>query len=441
MYKALSLFAAVAYANTNADDTTGIFGDAEQWKTGFVTVDSYGDDIFYWAFESRQAPETDPLVLWLTGGPGCASEVALFYENGPYQFNDDGSLRTNPNSWNEISNLLYVDQPIGTGYSKGGIHDARNETEVAADMAEFLRGFLVQNPQFEGRDFYITGESYAGHYVPAISHYLLNEATDVNLNLKAIAIGNGLTDPFAQYPAYATFSYENDLITKQWEEVLNGGFKACQALIYESNHKDGRVLDIAALEFCQILADTCIGNPMSPKFNVYDIRIPCDTPPLCYDFGQSDVFLNRADVQETLGTTGRTWVECDSLVHTYLLGDWMTNLMPQVADMLDNTDLQVLVYSGDKDWICNWRGGEAWTAATKWNGKEQFNAAEYESWTVDGEAAGEMRQYGNLHFLRVYEAGHMVPMDQPVNALAMVQRMLANDWNLSESKEMLEIME
>merc|ERR1712156_761518 len=142
--------------------------------------------------------------------------------------------------------------------------------------AEFLRGFLVQNPQFEGRDFYITGESYAGHYVPAISHYLLNEATDVNLNLKAIAIGNGLTDPFAQYPAYATFSYENDLITKQWEEVLNGGFKACQALIYESNHKDGRVLDIAALEFCQIL-----------------------------------------------------------------------------ADMLDNTDLQVLVYSGDKDWICN----------------------------------------------------------------------------------------
>ena len=166
-----------------------------------------------------------------------------------------------------------------------------------------------------------------------------------------------------------------------------------------------------------------------------------DSPPLCYDFSQSDTFLNRADVTAALGTTGRKWVECDQMVHTYLLGDWMTNLMPQVAEMLDKTDLEVLVYSGDKDWICNWRGGEAWTAATKWNGKEQFNAAEYESWTVNGEAAGEMRQYGNLHFLRVYEAGHMVPMDQPVNALAMVQRMLANDWNLSESKEMLEIME
>lgn len=432
MYKALALFAATAYANTNADDTTGIFGDAEQWKTGTVSIDSYNDDIFYWMFQSRESYETDPLVLWLTGGPGCASEVALFYENGPYQFNEDSTLKSNPYSWNAVSNLLYVDQPIGTGFSKGGIHDARSETEVAEDMAQMLRGFLVQNPEFEGRDFYITGESYAGHYVPAISHYLVNEATDVNLNLKGIAIGNGLTDPYQQYPAYATFSYENDLISKKWEDVLKGGFTACQGLIYESQHKESKVLDVAALEFCQILADTCIGNPLHPAFNVYDIRIPCDSPPLCYDFSQSDAFLNRDDVQETLGVSGRKWVECDQMVHTYLLGDWMTNLMPQVADMLDNTDIEVLVYSGDKDWICNWRGGEAWTAATKWAHKDEFNAAEYEKWMVNGEAAGEMRQYGNLHFLRVYEAGHMVPMDQPQNALEMVKRMIANDWKLTE---------
>jgi cathepsin A (carboxypeptidase C) len=150
MYKLISfaglLTAFVAQANTNADDTTGIFPGDDQWKTGTVSIDSFKDDIFYWMFESRDAPATDPLVLWLTGGPGCASEVALFYENGPYQFNEDGSLRTNPNSWNEVSNLLYVDQPVGTGFSKGGLHDARSEQEVAADMAVMLRGFLEQNP-------------------------------------------------------------------------------------------------------------------------------------------------------------------------------------------------------------------------------------------------------------------------------------------------------
>ena len=163
--KALALFATVAYANTNADDTTGIFGNAEQWKTGFVTVDSYKDDIFYWMFQSRSEPSTDPLVLWLTGGPGCASEVALFFENGPYQFAEDGSLKTNANSWNEVSNLLYVDQPIGTGFSNGGIHDARSELEVAEDMAIMLRGFVEQNPEYAGRDSYNTGKSDASHYL------------------------------------------------------------------------------------------------------------------------------------------------------------------------------------------------------------------------------------------------------------------------------------
>jgi len=235
MFKALAIFAATVYANSNVDDTTGIFPGEDQWKTGTVSIDNHDDDIFYWMFQSRQETHaTDPLVLWLTGGPGCASEVALFYENGPYQFNEDSTLRVNPNSWNAVSNLLYVDQPIGTGFSKGGVHDAKTEVEVAEDMAIMLRGFVEQNPEFAGRDFYITGESYAGHYVPAISHYLLNEATDVNLTLKGIAIGNGLTDPFAQYPAYATFSYENNLISRKWEDVMVGGFKACQALIYET---------------------------------------------------------------------------------------------------------------------------------------------------------------------------------------------------------------
>lgn len=76
--------------------------------------------------------------------------------------------------------------------------------------------------------------------------------------------------------------------------------------------------------------------------------------------------MNRSDVQEVLGVS-KSWEQCDSLVHTYLLGDWMTNLMPNVADILDNyPEVEVLVYSGDKDWICNWRGGEAWTLGTKW---------------------------------------------------------------------------
>ena len=81
----------------------------ETWYSGLVDLD-HNDDMFYWWMESRDSPSTDPLVLWLTGGPGCASEIALFYENGPWMFDADGkTLKSNPYSWNSNANLLYVD--------------------------------------------------------------------------------------------------------------------------------------------------------------------------------------------------------------------------------------------------------------------------------------------------------------------------------------------
>lgn len=250
-----------------------------------------------------------------------------------------------------------------------------------------------------------------------------------------------MTDPYQQYPAYATFSYENDLIDKARFDILTAGFKACQGLIYEaeSGPMAGIGLEIAATEFCSLLSDSVLGNPLHPKFNVYDIRETCDNPPLCYDFSPADDFLNLDSTKEALGVPERThWAECNQMVHTFLLGDWMTNLMPQVASILDNTDVEVLVYSGDKDWICNWRGGEAWTAATKWAHQDDFNAQDYQIWNVDDTPAGEMKQYGNYHFLRVYDAGHMVPMDQPQNALDMLTRFINNDWDLSAAKEYIQ---
>mmetsp|Transcript_9348 Transcript_9348/g.15769 ORF Transcript_9348/g.15769 Transcript_9348/m.15769 type:complete len:120 (+) Transcript_9348:49-408(+) len=98
-------------AGSSLEDAGPFVG--ETWYSGLVDIDhedNHNDDIFYWWFESRNDAENDPLVLWLTGGPGCASEVALFFENGPYQFEDDGtSLKSNPHSWNNNANLLYVD--------------------------------------------------------------------------------------------------------------------------------------------------------------------------------------------------------------------------------------------------------------------------------------------------------------------------------------------
>jgi cathepsin A (carboxypeptidase C) len=413
---ALVAILATVNAGSSAEDA-GPFVD-ETWYSGLIDMSNQKDDIFYWVFESHNSPSEDPLVLWLTGGPGCASEVALFFENGPYQINDDLSLKKNPNTWNTNANLLYVDQPVGTGFSHADIGDYNhNEIEVAQNMADFMQGFLKVHPEYEGRDFFITGESYAGHYIPAIAHYFMFNTTDLGVNLKGIAIGNGLVDPYSQYPEYATFAYENDLIGSVAYKALKTGFEGCDALI-----KSG--IEAAALEACELLVDTIV-DPIRPKFNVYDIREKCEHPPLCYDMSTSDSILNEEDVQKVLGVEGRKWVECATAPHTALMGDLMKSMAERMTHIL-NYGLEVLVYSGDKDFICNWRGGEAWTAAVEWNHKDQFSSADYQDWQVNGASAGALKAVENLKFLRVYDAGHMVPMNQPEVALAMLQEFMVD---------------
>ena len=384
----------------------------EKHKPDFVKFDD-GEDYFYWLFYSRQDQNNDPLTIWLTGGPGCSSELAIFYENGPFTINDDLSLSKNLHSWNNNANLLYVDQPAGTGFSQiSSIFDYEtSERGIAQDFYKFLTKFLEANPEFKGRDLYITGESYAGHYIPAIaSFYVKQEVQD--MKLKAIAIGNGWTDPFDQYPAYATFSYENKLLSKFYYTILETAFEVCRGLIKTVN-------PLIALEVCQISSQSILGDPTSPTFNVYDIRKPCSVPPLCYDFSNMDKFIAREDVRAALGVGKRPWTSCDKLVHTFLLGDWVTNLQPNVIEAL-NADVKVLVYSGDKDWICNWRGGEAWTHKLDYAGKDEFNKLDYTAWQVDNVEAGQVKSAQGLTFLRVYDAGHMVPMDQPKNAFQML---------------------
>ena len=80
----------------------------ENQESGFIPL-SDQDDIFYWLFRSRSEPSTDPLLVWLTGGPGCASELAIFYENGPFSINEDISLKKNDFSWNNQANVIYID--------------------------------------------------------------------------------------------------------------------------------------------------------------------------------------------------------------------------------------------------------------------------------------------------------------------------------------------
>lgn len=403
----------------------GIFPN-DTWSAGWIKVTDRGDALFYLHFEARNNASTAPLVFWLTGGPGCASELALFYENGPYTINDDLSLTSNPYTWNTDANVIWIDQPVGTGYSNATILDI-DEQEIAQNFYHFILGFYELNPQYEGRPLFMTGESYAGHYIPAISAYVASQANP-KVNYKGSAIGNGWVDPVSQYPQYANFAYENKLIGNTEYQGLKAGFAVCDAMI--KAHLPG-VLD---LEECNIIMEVILGDPVDPRFNPYDIREKCQVPPLCYNFSLINDWLALETVQAALGTKGKKWEQCSRDVHLALLNDWELDLSQNVSYLIDN-NYEVLVYSGDKDFICNWRGGEAWTNNVQWAHQAQFENMNYTVWNEGSNAFGEYKTIDNFTFLRVYNAGHMVPMNQPQAALAIFNKFINLQWNQQTANE------
>jgi carboxypeptidase C (cathepsin A) len=169
--------------------------------------------LFYWLFECSTAPETKPLLIWINGGPGCSSMEGLFEENGPFKINADGhTLSTNPHSWHNAANVLFIDQPIGTGLSfvrSGGT--VRGQSDVDEHLHYFLQKFLNLHANYVttnghghrvSREVLIFGESYAGHYIPSFAAHTLNQNKDlgdrIEINLVALGIGNGWTHPFYQ---------------------------------------------------------------------------------------------------------------------------------------------------------------------------------------------------------------------------------------------------
>ncbi|XP_065846356.1 uncharacterized protein [Oscarella lobularis] len=375
------------------------------------------------ALKSRANPERDPLILWLTGGPGCASDLALLAENGPFLMNETTKeLYYNEFGWNSFANLLYIDQPLGTGFSylTNQKKYVTNESEVAADLLYFMAQFYSRYPQYANADLYIIGESYAGHYIPATAALMLKTDSQFSKNLKGIAIGNGWVDPLRQYYSYGSFAYSQGLLSEEQYAAANASFFPCKEFIEKRNLHFAFTVCQGVLERIKVAADFNLKR----RINIYDLRKSCPKPPLCYNFDAIHEFLNRQDVQTALGVK-KVWNGCSPLVHLNMLNDWIFSFHDDVAAAL-NAGVRVVVYSGKYDLVCNYFGGSNWVSNMNWRGQTNYNKALVKKWFVNGTEAGEAQSADGLTFLAVNDAGHMVPMDQRQNALDIVNRLLNN---------------
>lgn len=389
--------------------------------SGYINVNQTANaNMFYWFFPAQTQDPEAPLVMWMTGGPGCSSELALFFENGPFQLTTDLQVVNNPYSWNKFASLLYIDQPVGTGFSYADSDYVHDETVVAADVYTFLQGWFKQYPYpYLKNDFYIVGESYGGHYVPAVAAKVAVENDDESntyINLKGVGIGNGLVDPLIQDGSYAVFGYKYGLINESTYAQMNQTYADC--VVQLSNDEWD-----AAQETCGSLFGTVLSS--DPGVNYYDVKLRCDPPPLCYDLTNITNYLNTPSVQQSLGVNPFIeWEACNFQVNGGFAVDEEQSYAMDLPILL-NKGITVFVYSGMLDLICNYIGGDMWTRNMQWPGQTGFNDQELVDWlSENGTVLGHFRYYQGLTFMEVEGAGHMVPHDQPEVALTLLQMII-----------------
>ncbi|KAK7290761.1 hypothetical protein RIF29_05424 [Crotalaria pallida] len=194
-----------------------------QQYSGYIAVDDQQQRaLFYYFVEAEVDPASKPLVLWLNGGPGCSSVgVGGFIEHGPFAPGENGLLR-NDYSWNREANVLYLESPAGVGFSYSSnksFYNLVTDEITAWDNLVFLQRWFTEFPEYSNNEFFITGESYAGHYVPQLAKLIVE--TKTKINLKGIAIGNPLLEFNTDFNSTAEFLWSHGLISDSVFGVLN----------------------------------------------------------------------------------------------------------------------------------------------------------------------------------------------------------------------------
>ncbi|AET37464.1 serine-type carboxypeptidase Ecym_1217 [Eremothecium cymbalariae DBVPG len=404
--------------------------------------DEDGKRLFFWRYAEEvnvkdNRSSSDTLIMWFNGGPGCSSMDGALMELGPFRIDASGKVILNEGSWHTRADLLFVDQPVGTGLSARGRNGKYDNDllDVADDFIKFLENYYAVFPQDRNKKLILTGESYAGQYVPyfaqAILLYnkrLVNEGK-VPLDLTGMMIGNGWIDPDHQSLSYLPFLMDVGLIHKE-DSFFPDALKSQEACQNKINQQNGHFSNPECDQILDQLASN-LRNQSAPEnqrcLNFYDYRIR-DSYPSCGvnwppDLPHVTKFFNTPGVLEALNIAegkSNTWEECSNDVYNALSNPRAVPAVDLLPGLLD-AGLELILYSGDKDIICNGLGVEQLIHDLKWGGSTGFTQNVHQhSWVHEysgsggkQEPAGFIQTERNLTFITVYNASHMVPLDVP----------------------------
>ncbi|XP_060850109.1 venom serine carboxypeptidase-like [Rhopalosiphum padi] len=391
---------------------------------GYLTVDEAHDsNLFFWFFPAASGEPDAPVVMWLQGGPGASSLYSVFNEHGPFTVNEDGDLLPRRHTWTATHSMLYVDNPVGVGYSFTGDEAGytTNQTAIAENLYAALVQFFELYPEYRDNYFYVAGESYAGKYVPAVSYAIHqnNAGARVKINLKGLAIGNGLIDPVNQM-VYADYLYERGLIDNTNRQIMEKMSDDARELIAAGNYTGA---------FDAMSTPLSMYTKLTGLQYIYNVLWEYD--PIPYRGGHWYEYVQRTSVRAALHVGLQQWSGMD-VVFGRMKYDVPLSVAPRLSALLETGQYRVLLYSGQLDAIVPYQGSVNVAKALRWSGAERFRNANSTAWMVPvrdcqkrcntTESAGYATTYGPLTVLLIRNAGHMVPYDQPMFAHDMIDR-------------------
>lgn len=404
--------------------------------SGYVTVNrKSGRALFYWLTESPASrdPKSRPLVLWLNGGPGCSSVAyGAAEEVGPFRIRPDGkTLYLNPYSWNNVANLLFLESPAGVGFSYSNTTTdlyTVGDQRTAQDAYIFLLHWFERFPQYKHRDFYIAGESYAGHYVPQLSQIIYERNKGIQnpvINFKGFLVGNAVTDDYHDYVGTFEYWWTHGLISDSTYRVLR---KACD--FGSSQHPSldcMSALIVAERERGNIDPYSIFTTPCNNSASLNrNLRGHYPWMSRAYDpctERYSEVYFNIPEVQKALHANVTRlpypWKTCSDIVGIYW-ADSPLSMLPIYKELIV-AGLKIWVFSGDTDAVVP-------VTATRYSidALKLPTVTNWHPWYDNGKVGGWTQVYKGLTFVTITGAGHEVPQNHPRQAFILFQSFLEN---------------
>ncbi|CAL8073068.1 unnamed protein product [Orchesella dallaii] len=423
--------------------------DIESYS-GFITInEELSSNIFFWYFppSASEDAESAAVILWLQGGPGLSMQSLIFTANGPFIIQSDLTLQLRNESWVSTNHLIYIDSPVGTGFSyvnstqhhedscaESGANDYYNATgydinanETAEGTYVFLTQFFTLFPNLYKNPFFVGGVSYGGHFVPALAYKIhtqnRKQESNLRLNLRGLILESPFIEAQTQLPVLGEYLHCHGVIDEISKRHIDSEMTEIINMIDQERFDDAHKILIPLFMSEHSFFNTQTAFESMAVYNHYDDVLPSDYY-LYRDFLCLDL------TRETIHVGNLTFCDNNDNIYYRFANDIFVSYRSILEALVEADEgYRIVIYAGQLDIMTTFLGIENMIRNMNWSGKDEFfsGSVRKRPWVLKNEdgreySAGFVKTFKNFSYVLVRNAGHLISKDRTAWTLDLVNR-------------------